>query len=193
MSASLAHRAKSPEQSVLIFSAIYLISLILAPLLASIRGWAPAALFFAVAAIYTVFGAVSVVQIQIALSQVQEPEPAIHDTYYLMSHGHFMRTTGIVMAILGTITWIQTRFGAMLYPTLTKILFWVLYIAVFGSTSFDTVIDFVLPTPRRYIDDPDFMQTYFQIKVWSALLSQVALIGLLCLLLWSIVAKWRKV
>ena len=190
MSASMAHGTKVPERLVLIYSAVFLLCLILVPLLASIRGWKPAALFFAVAAVYAVFGAVSFAQIQIALSQVREAEPAYHDTYYVVSHGHFLWSIGIAMAVFGTITWIQTRFGAMLYPTLTKILFWVLHVALIGSTSFQRVLAFVLPTPRRYIDYPEFMETYVQISAWSGFLSQVALIGLLCLLLWSIMAKW---
>ena len=190
MSASVAHGIRVPERSVLIFSAVFLLCLIFVPLLASIRGWKPAALFFAVAAVYAVFSAVSFGQIQIALSQVREAEPAYHDTYYVVSHGHFLWNIGIAMAVFGAITWIQTRFGAMLYPNLTKILFWILHVAFIGSNSFQGVLAFVLPTPRRYIDYPDFMETYVQITAWSGFLSQVALIGLLCLLLWSIVAKW---
>lgn len=174
----------------MIYSAVLLLCLILAPLLASIRGWTPATLFLAVAAVYAVFGAFSFAQIQIALSQLREAEPAYHDTYYVVSRGHFLWNIGIAMAVFGAITWIQTRFGAMLHPSLTKNLFWVLHVALIGSTSFQGVLTFVLPTPRRYTDYPDFMETYVQISAWSGFLSQVALIGLLCLLLWSIVAKW---
>ncbi|KEJ94343.1 cbb3-type cytochrome c oxidase subunit I [Pseudosulfitobacter pseudonitzschiae] len=190
MSASVAHRAKVPERLVLVYSAVFLICLIVAPLLANIRGWKPAALFFAVAAVYGVFGAVSFAQIQIALSQVREAEPAYQDTYYVVSHGHFLWNIGIAMAVFGAITWIQTRFGAMLYPALTKILFWVLHVALVGSTSFKGVLAFVLPKPRRYIDYPEFMEIYFLINAWSGLVSQAALVGLLCLLLWSVTAKW---
>ncbi len=174
----------------MIYSAFFLLCLILAPLLASIRGWTPAALFFAVAAVYAVFGADSFAQIQIALSQVREAEPAYHDTYYVVSHGHLLWNMGIAMAAFGSITWIQTRFGAMLHPNLTKILFWVLHAALIGSTSFQGALAFVLPTPRRYIDYPNFKETYVQISAWSGFLSQIALIGLLCLLIWSTMAKW---
>ena len=80
-----------------------------------------------------------------------------------------MRNIGIAMALLGAITWIQTRFGEMLYPVLNKILFWVLNVG---------------------IDYPDFIEPYVQISAWSGVFSHVALVGLMCLLLWSIVAKW---
>ena len=192
MSASVAHGEKIPERLILIYSAAILFCLILAPLLANLRGWKPAALFFAVAAVYAVFGAVSFAQIQIALSQVREAEPAYHDTYYVVSHGHFLLNIGIAMAVFGAITWIQTRFGAMRYPTLTKILFWVLHVALIGSTSFQGALAFILPKPRRYIDYSELMETYALISAWSGFLSQAALIGLLCLLLWSITAKWLE-
>ena len=107
----------------MMYSVVFLTCLILAPLIAHIRGWKPAALFFAVAAVYGIFGAVSFAQIQIVLSQVREAEPAYHDTYYVVSYGHFLVNIGIAMAVFGGITWVQTRFGAMRYPTLTKILF----------------------------------------------------------------------
>lgn len=176
----------------MMYSVVFLACLILAPLVAHIRGWKPAALFFAVAAVYAVFGAVSFAQIQIVLSQIREAEPAYHDTYYVVSHGHFLVNIGIAMAVLGTITWVQTRFGAMRYPTLTKILFWVLHIALMASTSFQGALAFLLPKPRRYIDYPEFMETYVLISAWSGFLSQVALLGLLILLIWSIIAKWRS-
>ena len=174
------------------YSVIFLACLVLAPLVAHIRGWKPAALFFAVAAVYAVFGAVSFAQIQIVLSQVREAEPAYHDTYYVVSHGHFLVNIGVAMAVFGGITWAQTRFGAMRYPTLTKILFWVLHIALMASTSFQGALAFILPKPRRYIDYPEFMETYVLISAWSGFLSQAALLGLLSLLIWSIIAKWRS-
>lgn len=176
----------------MIYSAALLFCLILAPLLANLRSWKPAALFFAVAAVYAAFGAVRFVQIQIALSRIREAQPAYHDTYYVVSHGHFLMNVGIPMAVLGSITWIQTRFGAMRYPTLTKILFWVLHIALIGSTSFQGALAFILPKPRRDIDDPNFMEIDALISASSGFLFQAALIGLLCLLLWSITAKWLE-
>lgn len=176
----------------MMYSVVFLACLILAPLIAHIRGWKPAALFFAVAAVYAVFGAVSFAQIQIVLSQVREAEPAYHDTYYVVSHGHFLVNIGIAMAVFAGITWAQTRFGAMRYPTLTKILFWIPHIALIGSTSFQGALAFILPKPRRYIDYPEFMEPYVLISAWSGFLSQTALLGLLSLLIWSIIAKWRS-
>ena len=91
----------------------FLFALILAPLLVHLRGWKPAALFFAVATVYAVFGAVGFAQVQIVLSQVRDTESAYRDTYYVVHHGQFLINLGAVMAILGAITWVQTRFDAM--------------------------------------------------------------------------------
>ncbi|MBQ0751781.1 MAG: hypothetical protein KBT70_16425 [Roseovarius sp.] len=174
----------------MIYSVTLLFGLILAPLLVQLRGYKPAALFFTVAAVYAVFGAASFARIQIALSQVREAEPAYQETYYVMSHAYFLLNIGIAMAVFGAITLAQTRFGVMRYPGLTKLLFWILHITLIGSTSFQGVLAFILPKPRRYIDYPEFMETYLLIISWSGVLSQAALLGLLCLLLWSITARW---
>ena len=174
----------------MIYSVALLFGLMLAPLLAHFRGRKPAGLFFAVAAVYAVFGAVSFAQIQISLSQVREAEPAHRDTYYVVSHGHFLVNIGIAMAVFGTITWVQTQFGAMRYPALTKLIFWVLHIALIGNISFQGALAFTLPMPRSYIDYAELMETYVLISSWSGFLSQAALLGLLCLLLWSITEKW---
>jgi heme/copper-type cytochrome/quinol oxidase subunit 1 len=175
---------------IVIYSLTFLFSLICAPLLAHLRGWKPAALFFAAAVVYAAFGVASFAHIQIALSQVKQTEPAYRDTYYVVSHGHFSMNMGIGMAVYGVITWVQTRFGAMKYPTLTKILFWIFHIALIGSTAFQGALAFVLPKPRRYVDYPEIIETYILITSWSGFLSQTALVGLLGLLLWSIMAKW---
>lgn len=121
MSASVAYGIEATERFILIFSATFLFCLVIAPLLANLRGWKPAALFFSAAAVYVVFGAVSFAQIQIVLSQAREAVPAYHDTYYVVSHGHFLVNMGIAMTVFGAITWTQARFGAMLYPSLTKV------------------------------------------------------------------------
>lgn len=174
----------------MIYSATLLFSLIIAPLLAHLRGYKPAALFFAVAVVYAVFGAVSFAQIQISLNRVREAAPAYHDTYNVVRHAYFLWSMTIAFAVYGVMTWVQTRFGTMRYPTLTKLLFWILHIALIGSISSHGVLAFILPKPRRYIDYPEYMETYLLISAWSGFLSQAALLSLLCLLLWSISAKW---
>ena len=100
----------------MIYSLFYLVVLILVPLLAYLREWKPAALFFAASVVYIAFGAASFAQIQINLSQIKQTEPAFHDTYYVVSHGHVSLNMGIGMAFYGVITWVQ-RFRRKLHNT----------------------------------------------------------------------------
>lgn len=174
----------------MIYSLTFLFILILAPLLANLRGWTPAGLIFAAAVVYLAFGAASFAQIQFGSSQIKATESAYHDTYYVVSHRHFSMNMGIGMAVYGVITWVQTRFGAMKYPTLTKVLFWVFHIALIASTALQGVLAFVLPMPRRYTDYIEFTETYNLISTWFGIVSLTALLGLLGLLLWSVMAKW---
>ena len=162
----MADGVSSWKDVIVIYSLTFLFALILAPLLAHLRGWKPAAFFFAAAVVYAAFGAASFGHIQIDLSQIKQTEPAYHDTYYVVSHGHFSMNMGIGMAVYGVITWVQTRFGAMKYPTLTKILFWVFHIALIGTTALQGVLANVLPMPRKYIDYPALIETYILVSSW---------------------------
>ena len=78
----------------------------------------------------------------------------------------------------------------MRHPALTKSLFWVLHVALIGSTFFTGLLSFVLAKPRQYIGYQEFVETYVLMSAWSGILSQAALVGLLCLLLWSVIASW---
>jgi hypothetical protein len=95
-------------------------ALLLAPLWVQLRNWAPTALFFAVAAVYLLFGAVHWVQMQIAFNQAHEAASAHQDTYYVVRQGYYSVNLGVAMAM----------FGAMRYPALTRGLFWILHIGL---------------------------------------------------------------
>ena len=173
----------------MLYSLAYLLGLILAPLVAHIRGWQPASLFFATAFIYVAFGAISFAQAQYTLNQFRNAEPMTHDTYFIVNHGYYMMNLGFGMAIIGAIIWAQTKFGGMRHPTLTKALFWLFHLAVMGSTTFLFVFAFFIPKPRTYIDYAEYFETYNLIGAWSAILAQAAVFGLLALLIWSTVAR----
>lgn len=172
------------------YSLAFLLSLILAPLLVHLRDWKPAALFFAVAAVYAAFGIGNFAYLQITLNQNTETDKAYQDTYYVVAHGHYLVNAGIQTAIFGAITWVQTRFGSMKHPKLTKTLFWLLNIALIGNTAVQGALTYIFPMPRSYVDYPDYMQTLVLVSSWSGLLSSAVVIALLCLLLWSIMRSW---
>jgi heme/copper-type cytochrome/quinol oxidase subunit 1 len=175
---------------IVIYSFTFLFGVIFGPLLAHLRGWTPATIFFAAAAVYGVFGVTSLVKSQIVLSQIPQKEHVFHDAYYIVSHGNYIVSIGIMMAVFGGVTWVQTLYGAMKYPNQTKILFWVFHIAGMGTNLSQGSLSFLLTKPRRYIDYTAFAETYLFINTWSAVISQAALMSLLGLLLWSIMAKW---
>lgn len=176
----------------MIYSLIFLTAMILAPLLMQSLGCRPATLFFVVAAVYAVFGITSFATLQIVLSQSQQSEPTHKNYYYMVSHGYFLLNMCIAMAVVGAIIWVQTRFGAMRYPKLTKILFWVLHVALIGSTSFKGALALVLSEPRRFAENWEFIQTQTLVSSWFGLLGQFAMLGLFCMLLWSILLKWLR-
>ncbi|MCT4610778.1 MAG: hypothetical protein N4A70_16425 [Pelagimonas sp.] len=170
------------------FSLVILMALILAPLLVQLRNWAPAALFFAVAAVYLLFGAVHWVQMQIAFNQVHEAASAHQDTYYVVGHGYDLMNLGVAMAMSGAITWLQTHFGAMRYPALTKGLFWVLHVGlILGAGLLSQFFALTTQIHRLFRRHGNL----WSVSAVSAVLSSAAILGLMALLMWSNAAKWR--
>jgi heme/copper-type cytochrome/quinol oxidase subunit 1 len=172
-------------------SVLFLACQMLAPLLVHLRGWSPVALFAVTVAVYAVFGGANLISAQQALSNIQGQENEYQDTYYVVGRGYYLLNIGFVMAFFAVVTWLQTRFGAMLFPKITKALFWLFHLGLMGSSVSFTILD-LLPKPRRYIDYPDSMETITLIISWAAFFSSIAVIGLLGLLVLSGVLAWRE-
>ncbi|AAV97112.1 hypothetical protein KQ247_11790 [Ruegeria pomeroyi] len=171
-------------------SIFFLFCLILAPLVAHLRQWSPTALFAVATLVYAAFGGANFVSTQIVLSNIRETEPAYRDTYYVVNRGYVSLNLGLAMAVFAVLTWLQTRFGAMLYPKITKALFWLLHLGLIGGSAFSTMLVFLLPKPRRFIDYPEFMETFILVGSWATLISSIAVLGLLGLLVWSSALTW---
>lgn len=155
--------------------------MIVLPLLCHLRKWTPAALFFTAALTYLLCGAIGFVSIKsVVLGNAQ-------DTYYVVNRGHILLNLAIVMAFFAVLTWLQTYFGAMLYPSATKALFWLLHIGLIGASLFATLIVFVWPQPRRYIDYPEYMDMLANVSSWTTRICAIAGIGLIVLFLVSAV------
>lgn len=167
-------------------SVFFFFCLIALPLIAHVRQWSPTALFAVAALTYLACGAIGFMNAKsIILSNAQDSEPLVRDTYYVVNRGHVLLNLAIVMAVLAVLTWLQTYFGAMLYPSITKALFWVLHIGLIGASLFATLIVFVWPQPRRYIDYPEYMEMLANVSSWTTRICAVAVIGLIALLLVS--------
>ena len=163
-------------------SIVILACAITAPLLAHLRQWQPAALF-AVAALVYAIGGIAV----LVLSNIQEAEPqSFRATFEVVARAHFFLNLSIFMAFIAAITWLQTRFGAMLYPRMTKILFWMLQLGVIGES-----LALYITPPGQRVGYSEYLETFSLVGKWASFSSSAAWLGLIGLLLWSWFQTWR--
>lgn len=142
-------------------------------------------------AVYGILGSGILSGGQIFLQNISEIEPTLRERYEVVSRYYAWGNLGLIMGILAAITWLQTRFGAMLYPVATKTLFWFLHLGLIGSVVFSTFLNFLIPEPRKYIDHPELIESQLLVASWASTLSSIAFIGLLGLLILSSVLTRR--
>jgi len=133
--------------------------------------------------LFTVGGVTGVALANAGLDQ------ALHDTYYVVAHFHYVLSLGAVFSIFaGFYYWFGKMFGVEYNEFLGKLHFWVTFIGV-NIVFFPQHFLGLAGMPRRYVD---FHEGYAMWHYWSSIGNYISMAGVAIFLIVLVEAAVRR-